>query len=148
MYKHEDLAHNYKEKVLILIQGIIDDILAIQKCSNYSVKLNAVIDAFIEAKKLKFNKCHKIHIQKNSRKVEDCHKLKVHNDEMHESQREKFLGDIVDGSGKSRKTFEDRKNKGYGIVAEILAIINEIPLGQFRMEIGLELGEAGGFCLL
>ena len=61
---------------------------------------------------------------------------------MHDSQREKYLGDIVDRSGKIRKTIEDRKNKGYGIVAEILAIINEIPLGQFRMEIGLKLREA------
>ena len=123
---------------------MVDDILAIQKCSNNSVKINAVINAFIEAKKLTFNKnkCHKIHIQKNSKQVEDCHKLKVHNDEMHDSQREKYLGDIVDRSGKIRKTIEDRKSKGYGIVSEILAIINEIPLGQFRIEIGLKLREA------
>ena len=61
---------------------------------------------------------------------------------MHDSQREKYLGDIVDRSGKIRKTIEDRKNKGYGIVAENIAIMNEIPLGQFRMEIGLKLREA------
>ena len=61
---------------------------------------------------------------------------------MHDSQKEKYLGDIVDKSGKIRNTIEDRRNKGYGTVAEILAIINEIPLGQYKMEIGLKLREA------
>jgi hypothetical protein len=41
-----------------------------------------------------------------------------------------------------RSTIEDKKNKGYGMVAEILAIINEIPLGQYKMEIGLKLRQA------
>ena len=48
----------------------------------------------------------------------------------------------MDKSGKIRNTIEDRRNKGYGTVAEILAIINEIPLGQYKMEIGLKLREA------
>ena len=61
---------------------------------------------------------------------------------MTDSVREKYLGDIVDQTGKIRSTVEDRRCKGYGIVAEILAIINEIPLGQYRMEIGLKLRQA------
>ena len=61
---------------------------------------------------------------------------------MHDCQKKKYLGDIVDKSGKIRNTIEDRRNKGYGTVAEILAIINEIPLGQYKMEIGLKLREA------
>ena len=144
VYEHEDLLYKYKGKVSIPSLGMVDDILAIQKCSEDSVRMNAIINAFIEAKKLKLNqaKCHKIHIQKNSKHDEACHKLKVHNDIMHDSQKEKYLGDIVDKSGKIRNTIEDRRNKGYGTVAEILAIINEIPLGQFKMEIGLKLREA------
>ena len=44
--------------------------------------------------------------------------------------------------GKIRSTIEERKNRGYGIVSEILAIIEEIPLGKYRMEIGLKLRQA------
>ena len=144
VYEHEDLLYKYKEKVSIPSLGMVDDILAVQKCSEDLVRMNAIINAFIEAKKLTLNKtkCHKIHIQKNSKRDEACHKLKVHNDIMHDSQKEKYLGDIVDKSGKIRNTIEDRRNKGYGTVAEILAIINEIPLGQYKMEIGLKLREA------
>ena len=52
------------------------------------------------------------------------------------------MGDIVDTSGKIRSTIEERKRKGYGIVAEILAIVNDIPLGKYKMEIGLKLRKA------
>ena len=48
----------------------------------------------------------------------------------------------MEKSGKIRATIEDRQKKGYGIVAEILAILNEIPLGQYKMEIGLQLRQA------
>ena len=48
----------------------------------------------------------------------------------------------MDQSGKIRNTVEDRRNKGYGIVAEILAIVNDIPLGKYKMEIGLMLRQA------
>ena len=58
---------------------------------------------------------------------------------MTESVKEKYLGDIVDQSGKVRSTIEERRSKGYGIVSEILAIVNDIPLGQYKMEIGLML---------
>ena len=61
---------------------------------------------------------------------------------MSESDKEKYLGDIVDSSGKIISTVEERKNKEYGMVAEILAIVNDIPLGKYKMEIGLKLRQA------
>ena len=61
---------------------------------------------------------------------------------MKDSIEEKYLGDIVDKSGTVRKTIEDRRKKGYGIVAEILAILEEVPLGAYKMEIGLKLRQA------
>ena len=61
---------------------------------------------------------------------------------MSDSQKEKYLGDIVDTSGKIRATIEDRQKRVNGIAAEILLMISEIPLGQYRMEIGLQLGQA------
>ena len=118
--------------------------MCIQKCSDDSVRINAVVNGFIESKKLTLSKpkCNRVHIQKKSNHIYKCHNLKVHEEEMTDSVREKYLGDIVDQTGKIRSTVEDRRCKGYGIVAEILAIINEIPLGQYRMEIGLKLRQA------
>ena len=118
---------------------MVDDVLSVQKCSNDSMKMNAVVNAFIESKKLRLSKtkCHKIHIQKKSNQSTECLKLKVDDDAMTESVKEKYLGDIVDQSGKVRSTIEERRSKGYGIVSEILAIVNDIPLGQYKMEIGL-----------
>ena len=45
---------------------MVDDILTIQKCANESLKINSVVNGFIETKKLRLNdkKCHRIHIQK------------------------------------------------------------------------------------
>ena len=141
MYEHEDMVYRYKESVEIPCLGMIDDILTIQKCSNNSVKINAVINAFVESKKLKLSKdkCHNVHIQKKLKHENSCKKLKVHNDTMQQSERVKYLGDILDKSGKIRNTINDRRNKGFGMVAEIMAIISEIPLGQYKMEIGLKL---------
>ena len=56
--------------------------------------------------------------------------------------KNKYLGDILDNTGTVRQTIEDRKNRGFAIVAEILAILNEIPLGKYKMEIGLKLRQA------
>ena len=145
VYKHEELLYKYKGEVSIPSLGMVDDVMVIQKCSSDSVRMNAVVNAFVEAKKLTLSKtkCHKLHIQ-NKRNHDDanCPKLKVHSEEMAESIKEKYLGDIIDNTGKIRSTIEDRKNKGYGMVAEILAIINEIPLGQYKMESGLILRQA------
>ena len=68
--------------------------------------------------------------------------LKIHNSKMNEAQQEKYLGDFIDTSGTIRKTVEERKNKGYGIVSEIIAILDEIPLGRYKLEIGLKLRQA------
>ena len=144
VYKNKDLLYRYKGEVEIPSLGMVDDIMTIQKCSNDSVKINAVVNAFVEAKKLRLSKdkCHKIHIQKNNNQNKECLKLKVHNEDMSDSAKERYLGDIVDSSGKIRSTVEERRNKGFGMVAEILAIVNDIPLGQYKMEIGLKLRQA------
>ena len=68
-----------------------------------------------------------------------CSELKVHDDKMEDSNREKYLGDILDKTGKIKATVEERQRRGYGLVAEILAILAEIPLGKYKMEIGLHL---------
>ena len=144
IYKNHDLIYKYKGKIDIPTLGMVDDVLAVQKCSNETVKQNAVINAFVESKKLKLSKakCYKIHIDKKLKKRKECAKIKVHEDQMKDTSKQKYLGDIIDISGKNRSNIEDRKNKGYGVVAEILAIIKDIPLGQYKIEIGLKLRQA------
>ena len=136
IYENDDLLYKYKNEVSIPSLGMVDDILSIQKCSIDAVKINAVINAFIESKKLTLSKkkCNRIHISKRTNH-NVCPEVKVHDATMPNSDREKYLGDIVDKSGKIRATIEDRQKKGYGLTAEILAILNEIPLGQHKMEI-------------
>ena len=46
------------------------------------------------------------------------------------------------GKGLSNKQLKTAKNRGFAIVAEILAILQEIPLGKYKMEIGLKLRQA------
>ena len=145
VYNSSELLYKYKGVVETPSLGMVDDILTIQECSTSSVRMNATVNAFIEGKKLTLSnkKCHRIHVQKKSSKNKpDCMPLKIHNSKMNEAQQEKYLGDFIDTSGTIRKTVEERKNKGYGIVSEIIAILDEIPLGRYKLEIGLKLRQA------
>ena len=144
MYKNPKLIYKYKGKVETPCLGMVDDILCLQKCSDATVNVNTVVNAFIEGKKLKFSnkKCSRIHVQKKKLKTEpECLKIKVHEESMRNSNKEKYLGDVI-SNGKIRSTIEERRNKGFGLVNEILAILDEIPLGRFRIEIGLRLWQA------
>ena len=77
IYKNHDLIYRYKGKIDIPTLGMVDDVLAIQKCSNETVKQNAVINAFVESKKLKLSKskCYKIHIEKKLKNRKQCAKI-------------------------------------------------------------------------
>ena len=106
--------------------------------------MNAVINSFVECKKLTLSdsKCKRIHISKKKEKIQTCPELKVHDKSMVNTNQEKYLGDIVHSSGKIRHTIEEIRNKACAIVAEIIAIIDDIPLGKYKMEIGLKLRQA------
>ena len=95
----------------------------------------------MEMKKLTLSKkkCNRIHIGKVN---EMCQELKVHETTMKNSEREKYLGDYIDKSGKIKATIDDRISKGWGILSEIKAIINEVPLGKYKVEIDLKLRQA------
>ena len=61
---------------------------------------------------------------------------------MKSSNQEKYLGDHMKKDAKLKAIIDDRISRGYGIVSEINAILEEIPLGKYRVEMGLELREA------
>ena len=54
----------------------------------------------------------------------------------------KYLGDQLDESGTIKATIEDRKAKAFGIVADITAITDSIPLGAWRIQAALLLRQA------
>ena len=120
--------------------GMVDDILSVSSVEN-TAKLNECINTFIESKKLKLSetKCFRIHIGKGHSK---CPELKVHDYEMKESEKEKYLGDVVYSNGKIQPTIESRKKRDIGIISEIMSIIKEIPFGKYRTEVALKLRES------
>ena len=91
-YSNEDLLYKYKGEVEIPTLGMVDDLLSIRKCSMESVKANAVINGFIESKKLTLSKskCQRIHIcKKKDENSMKCPILQVHKDRMEDYVREK-----------------------------------------------------------
>ena len=55
VYNNKDLLYKNKGKVETQCLGMVDDVLSIQKCSSKAVEMNAVINAFVEMKKLNLN---------------------------------------------------------------------------------------------
>ena len=136
VYSDPKLLFYYKEEIAIPPLEMVDDVLSVQKCGIESSRINQTINTFMESEKLTLseNKCHNVHI---GRDREKCKDLKVHKNKMHESRKERYLGDIIDQTGNQRATVKDRKLKGSGIVSQVLAITKEAPLGKWRMKSGL-----------
>ena len=136
-------VYKYRGEVPIPTLQMVDDILSIQKCDNMMVLQNSYINTFIESRKQKLSepKCSNIHIGKSNIKG-GCPKIHVHNGEMKNSNHDKYLGDILSSAGNPHLTIQDRISKGYGIIAEISAILDEIPTGRRRIEMGLLLRQS------
>ena len=139
-YENKELLYTYKNEVEVPPLCMVDDILGVQKCKD-AKNINKAINTFIEMKKLRFSskKCNRIHVGKTK---QVCQDLEIHEMKMRNSEKEKYLGDYIHSSGKIKATLEDRTNKGWGIVSEIKAILNEVPLGKYKVEIGLLLRQA------
>ena len=122
---------------------MVDDIISASKCGPTTVALNAAVNSFVERKKLKLSaeKCARIHIGSKHRNHE-CPSLKVHTETMKNSDKEKYLGDYVTSKANANDTLEARRIRAYAILSEIRAILSEIPLGKWKLEIGLALRDA------
>ena len=109
-YENPNLLYWYKGAVAVPPLCMVDDILAVQTCSEATVQVNAVINSFIELKKLTLSakKCSKIHVGKQSN---CCPVVKVHDNPMKNSDKEKYLGDQLHKNAKIKLTIEDRVAK-------------------------------------
>ena len=141
MYNTPDLLYKYKGEVSVPPLEMVDDILTVKKCGLEALEMNSKVNAFIELKKLKLaeKKCVQIHI---GNKCGPCEKLLVHDVEMQSAQEVKYLGDMVHENGKPNSTVSSRIKRGYAIVSQILALLNDLPLGNLRIEVGLALRQA------
>ena len=81
-------------------------------------------------------------VMNSSKKVGPCPELKIHVEKMSDSSQEKYLGDMINTTGNAKATGADRISRGHGIVSEIRAILNEVPLGRYKLEMGLHLRQA------
>merc|ERR1719319_1363010 len=143
MYKDGNLLYKYRQNVEVPPLQMVDDIITASKCGATSVALNSKVNTFIEMKKLVLSekKCAKIHVGSKKSK-ENCKEHKVKGNTMKTSDKEKYLGDYVTNAANAKETIKERKKKGYGILAEISAILRDIPLGNKRIRVGLELRHA------
>ena len=126
----------YKDCVSIPVLGMIDDLLSVTECGPDSVKVNAYVQSKTDTKKLKLgvNKCFKIHIGKDE---SSCPSLKIQDQEMKSSNREKYLGDIISSSAKIDENIQMRRDKGIGIANQILSCLKEVAFGVFIFEMAM-----------
>ena len=105
-YENEDILYRYKG-VPIPTLGMVDDIACVTT-PKHALKWNAIINKFMELKKLELSedKCKRLHIGKQHN---ECPNLKVHDEPMKDSVEEKYLGDKLTSEGNINKTIADRK---------------------------------------
>ena len=137
-YGNPDILYYYKNLVGIPPLQMVDDVLAIQRCSSKSQEVNTMINTFMDLENLtlSISRCHNIHI--GNRKNE-CPDLKGDGSKMENSDQEVYLDDIINKNTKARPNLDKRKGIGYGAANNIMAISNEVPLAHLKIQAGLQL---------
>ena len=128
----------YKECVSVPPLGMIDDVASFSECGIESLKINAIINAKIEAKKLEFGAAKCVNIPIGHRDME-CLEQRVHSETVSEKSYETYLGDIVCSSGSNDRNIESRCNRGIGAVSQIMTMLGRVSLGHYYFDIGLVL---------
>ena len=95
---YADPTHVYKFRDTVDVPPLemVDDIFSASKCGPTTVALNAAVNSFVEGEKitLSSDKCARIHIGSKA-KGHECPTVKVHNENMNISEKEKYLGEFV-----------------------------------------------------
>ena len=143
--KQDHLRYKYRSdpNIQIGVLGMVDDNLSISKCGISSVQKNAVINSFIDTQRLTLSRDKSVllHIGSSKKCKNPCPKLKVHNQVMKSVRSQRYLGDILTESGTIKDSIEDRRNKGWGKVADISGTLSQLPDTR-KVEIGLKLRDA------
>ena len=132
--KSQDILYKYLGAVPIPPLSMVDDILTVSEAGIKSIKMNAAVQSKMDVKKLELGK--EMNIGDKNEIITP--KLKIHDEEMKTSTREKYLGDIISSDCKIDETIKDRQNKGIGIVNSIISTVKEISFGSFYFEMALQ----------
>ena len=157
----QEHLYYYKDEVPVPILTMVDDALAITECGYKATMMNAYLNTKTNIKKLQYGvqKCFKMHVGKKYIK-EICPDLHVDGwtmktveeietgqtkqvDEhsglftMEEVKYEKYLGDIISSDGKNLKNMMSRKNKGTGIVNQIMTKLEEVCFGHYHFQVAV-----------
>ena len=129
--------YKYKECLPLPCLSFVDDVLGIANCGADSLKLNSIIQSKMATKKLELgqDKCFQIHVGAQTPHL--CPKLNVQNNQMKTTSSEKYLGDIINNSGKLNENIQARVNKANGTINTIISLINEIAFGHDTIQIAL-----------
>ena len=121
----------YKDCVNLPPLVFVDDILAVSKCGNDSVKMNGILQSKIDTKRLKFgpSKCFKMHVGNGCKTT--CPELKVHDQIMTSVEKETYLGNILSHDGRIDSNIQERQNRGTGYVNQIMSFLKEISFGYY-----------------
>ena len=94
--QNEHLLYKYRGKVSLPPLQMVDNVITAAKCGSTAVALNAVVNTFMEHKKLRLgvDKCATVHIGSKDSKMR-CPVKKIHGEGMKQSEKEKYLGDFV-----------------------------------------------------
>ena len=96
-------------------------------------------------KKLLFShpKCKHLHV---GEECPFCPILEAHGQDILKSMQEKYLGDLIGdtiiGDGCNEKNITNRRNKGLGLVAQIMSMLETVSLGHYLFETAMQLRES------
>ena len=71
-----------------------------------------------------------------------CPNLKIHENDMHNTDEGKYLGDQINKYAKHGSTISKRRAMGFDIISDIIQIIDCIPDWRRRVQIGLHLRQS------
>ena len=156
MFERRQHLYYYKDEVPIPLLTMVDDALAVTECGNKAVMMNAFLNTKTSMKKLQYGvqKCFKMHVGRNCVKeicpdlsvdgwkletVSEVETGKCSQEEeytgmhgMAEVSSEKYLGDILASDGRNLKNITARKNRGIGIVTQIMEKLNCVCFGKLQ----------------
>ena len=152
----------FKDTVPIPPLGMVDDLFTISTCGYKTTMLNQFLNSKTAMKRLQFGttKCIKLHVGKTCNEAicpdlfVDGWKLEVDTNEagkciqkesfggqevMEEKTEQVYLGDIISNNGTHQKNVQARKNKGLGIINQIMEILQSTFFGKYYFEVALVL---------